>query len=398
MVLLTSTPFAVNSLETLDDDVLSDITGQEGITIDKSYRQSIEEFKYIDGDGDGSSGPGEISIKYLTIGDFSPGAYFINPPTPNGPVQEVQIVGQTIDATENGVLMFHGNIGGEGAEVNNFLGNIGLLPRTMGFSSNTIALNTVTDCFGVPPGNPCPETPSDPITNYGVTAEAATLRGGGNGIDIRMDGIYIGKADGSGQGNIGTLTVLNGATYMGSAAIYTLIDKYGIAGGKAGLLASTPGNLSQAAQFMNNSANKHIRRESLYSSKANGTGLHVQTENSNGIGGNIVYYTDTDGAGGNQIGVYGMGVFRIATADELGDNQDLATGTYIRPGYTEYDLDIEDGKVVFSNMIKSNSQTFNQVFIGDVVSATDPTNPTGIIGDFAILGNRWEGSQSIYAH
>ena len=53
---VASAPFAVNALEALDDEFLGDVTGQEGITIDKTYMNTIEEFQYVDGDGDGSCG------------------------------------------------------------------------------------------------------------------------------------------------------------------------------------------------------------------------------------------------------------------------------------------------------------------------------------------------------
>ena len=391
---ITAAPFAAQALETLDDEVLGEVTGQEGITIDRSYNNRIEEFTYIDSDGDGSGTAGKISLKNIAIGNYSDANLFLAPPTAyNGTTLfQMEVNGQTIDATANGVLISHGNIGFEPASsIDNKFNNIYLAPQTEQ-GSNHIALSV--DGGGI----------ADDLTDHGVTSSAAVLRGQADGLDINIGAIEIGNAN-SAQNSIGTVDILNAANFAGSAAVFTLIDKYGIAGGRAGLTASTPGSLTTAAQLFNNSSNQWLERLTLISSKASGTGVHIESENQNGIAGQAVYYTDTDGGvGGNQIGVYGMSVFRIATTDGLGDNQDIQNGTFLRPGYTEFDLDVEGGKLVMSNMIKSNSMVLNQIFIGSVMDATKPGNPgtvnapTGIIGGIAILGNRWEGSQSIYAH
>jgi len=386
---ITAASFSAQALEVLEDDALSEVTGQEGITIDRSYRQAIEEFKYVDADGDGVGGSGEISIKGLLVGDFTDSNLFFGAPTPMGGVGEIAVNGITIDATENGVLINHGYVGTAGGTGVNLNGTIKIAPETDG--SGLIAMTKACDpTFGC--------TVDTTLDDYGVTVDKATFVGSGNGLDMRMEGAYIGKVDGSGQGKIGSFTLLNAGSYVGSTGIYVMVDKYGVAGGRSNILASSAGSLTQATELFNNSANTWITRETRYSSKNNGTGIHIETENSNGIGGQAVYYTDTDGTGGNQIGVYSMSTFRLATADELGDNQDMATGTFLRPGYTEYDLDVDDGKLVMSNMIKSSSTLMNQIFIGDIVSATDPINPTGIIGSMALFGNRWEGTQKIYAH
>jgi len=100
---IAAAPLSVNALEALDDDFLGDVTGQEGISIDKTYINTIEEFQYIDGDGDGSTGAaaGKIVISGITID--SNGSF-------------VSETGQTIDATANGVRIGNAAIGDIGTD------------------------------------------------------------------------------------------------------------------------------------------------------------------------------------------------------------------------------------------------------------------------------------------
>jgi len=397
---ITATPFATQALETIDDETLSNVTGQEGITIDQYTRQAIEEFTYVDGDGDGSGSAGKVSLKYISIGNIIDSNFVSNPLTEahlNATVQLMNSNDMTIDATANGVLINHGKIGGVGSHVSNETGSLYIPPRTTtaenigGVDHYFMGTSVIEDCFGLP-ANCGNYVVDEDLRDHGVTTDAATLKAPGNGMDVRVSMIEIGKEDGSGMGNIGSFHMLNASNWMSSAAIWVMVDDFGIAGGDV-----TAGPGSQATELFNNNGNQWVPIQSQISSKTNGTGVHIQTEYG-GVGGQAVFYTDTDGTGGNQIGVLGMGTFRIATSDELGDNQDIYSGTHIRPGYTEFDLDVEDGKLVMSNMIQSNSTMLHQVFIGSVVNATDVYNPTGIIGGFAILGNRVEGSVSIYAH
>ena len=195
-----------------------------------------------------------------------------------------------------------------------------------------------------------------------------------------VGGIEIGNANGA-QNSIGSLMVLNQSNYAGSARILMLNTKFGAGG-----------NL---VDMLNNNANKFIEGQVLISSKTSGTGVHITQESSGGA--QAVIYTDTDGAGGNQMGIIGLATFRIVSDDSLDGHYD-STGNYLRGQRSEFDLDVEDGKLVLSNQIQEGSTIMNKIFIGDAGAAMDAVNPTGVIGGIAILNNRWEGSTSIYAH
>ena len=106
---IAAAPLSVNALEALDDEFLGDVTGQEGITIDKEYLNTIEEFKYIDGD----VGGGAVSIKNLTVG---------NTEATGGLVLEE---GMMIDAAANGVLITAARISGKDTNIGSIeLGNV----------------------------------------------------------------------------------------------------------------------------------------------------------------------------------------------------------------------------------------------------------------------------------
>jgi len=98
---LTILPITTFALEAMEDDAMEEVSGQEGITIDQSYGNTIEQFQYIDGDGDGSGETaGQISVTDIQIGDLSNAACLTD-----------CAVGQQIDATDNGVIIGNPNIG-----------------------------------------------------------------------------------------------------------------------------------------------------------------------------------------------------------------------------------------------------------------------------------------------
>ena len=107
---IAAAPLSVNALEALDDEFLGDVTGQEGITIDKEYLNTIEEFKYVDGD----VGGGAVSIKNLEIGDFDA----------SGNLGTILEEGMMIDAAANGVLITAARISGKDTNIGSIeLGN-----------------------------------------------------------------------------------------------------------------------------------------------------------------------------------------------------------------------------------------------------------------------------------
>jgi len=78
-----------HALDALEDDELKDISGQEGISIDQNYMNTIEEFQYIDTDGNaydiiGTAGSGKIVITGDIIVDLSdPDAGTLTAPSGN---------------------------------------------------------------------------------------------------------------------------------------------------------------------------------------------------------------------------------------------------------------------------------------------------------------------------
>ena len=66
LVAAIAAPFSsVHALEALDDSVLSDMTGQSGVTIELETRVTMDSFTWIDTDGEGG-----VSMRGLTIGGF----------------------------------------------------------------------------------------------------------------------------------------------------------------------------------------------------------------------------------------------------------------------------------------------------------------------------------------
>jgi len=384
---IASAPFTANSLEALDDEFLGDVTGQEGITIDRTYMNTIEEFQYVDSDGDGSGTEGKIRVTDIEIGDFANSYGIASAIDDTGTLGQITESGQMIDATANGVLITAANVGTEAATLfNNSTDQFGIVGiGAVGAYQDDIL---ETDSSG------SISALSTLVASGLISSEAAELKAFGNGKDIRIGGIEIGNENGD-LNSIGTATIINAGNYATSGRILTLIDKYSVAGGAVGVTTDASGNitgLNQAGNLFVNNANTFIERQTLISSKSDGT-TGVVIESEGGMSAQALYYTDTDTSSNNSIGVYGLNVFRIASSDELGDNADNASGTYIRGSYSYMEIDVEDGKLVLSNQIKESNMVANSIFIGDVETYSD-----GSLGGIAILGNRWEGSTSIYAH
>jgi len=146
---IAAAPFAANALEALDDEFLGDVTGQEGITIDQTYINTIEEFQYVDGDGDGTSGAaaGKIVISGITI-DSNGG--------------QVSETGMTIDAAANGVRIGEAQIGDIGNDATSGK-DIRIDGISIGNSAN--ALNSIGSVT------------IDNSHNYLTTADMTTIEG-----------------------------------------------------------------------------------------------------------------------------------------------------------------------------------------------------------------------------
>ena len=108
----------VFALEAMDDESLSAISGQEGITIDQTSYNTIEEFVLLDGDGDGS-GPGRVNLNNWQIGNFRGLDLQSNTPSTNN---MLTVTGKTIDATSDGVIITEGHIESQGGIVINDAG------------------------------------------------------------------------------------------------------------------------------------------------------------------------------------------------------------------------------------------------------------------------------------
>lgn len=381
---ITMAPFAAQALESLDDEFLGDVTGQEGITIEQEYFNTIEEFQYVDGDGSGTVG--KVKVTGIEIGDFSGESWARAvggqaPFDPNGTLTTTHTK-TSIDAAANGVLITTEEVG-DAATVP--MVNVAASPFSASApltdASGNIQYNasqgriaTVADAAG-----------SDVIVDMQNPANGATvqLMSKANGKDTRIGGIEIGNANGQ-LNSIGSITMMNSGNWLASSRVLVLNNKFGVTGGSsAGLLF--------------NNANRYIEGQTLISSKTSGTGVHIVAEGTN-TGAEAAYYEDTDGgAGGNQIGVIGLVQFRLADTDDINSvDRELDSGTYLRGTRSEFDLDVEDGKLVLSNQIQDSSTVLNQVFIGNVNAAA--ATGAGVIGGIAILGNHWEGKTSIYAH
>ena len=552
---IASAPFAANALEALDDEFLGDVTGQEGISIDKSYTNTIEEFQYIDGDGDGSSGAaaGKVKITDIRVGNYSNRRDMIDldGSGTDFTLGEVMENNLRVDATENGVLITGADIGFESNTVTNtgWLAASPAVQAVLGGASGATAaaqaaaLTTASyfDNAGVPQGALPGMTPgalidgsplsdatgqmifqvdasmtgtaaitgndlttstagqvglgalapaagtfvsandylvmqtntaiidggsaaingalvgaliaqpngiNDPaaaaaflgnpanagavagLTNamagsiidaaggtggvggpmdpdgdgqLGLTlggflttadsaagiaagtalrSEAAALRGRANGKDTFIGGIEIGNAAGA-SNSIGSLMVIDQTNYAPSSSILVMTTKFGI-------------GANNIVALLNNNANKFIEGQMRISSKNSGTGVNITTEASQGAG--AIVYTDTDGTGGNQIGLIGLSQFRLTTQDDIDGVMDNANGTYFRGVRSGFDLDVEDGKVVLSNQFSEGNTMINKIFIGDLSNAAKFSGASDVVGSIAIIGNRWNGSTSLYAH
>ena len=305
-------PFAANALEALDDEFLGDVTGQEGITIEETSWNTIEEFRYVDGDGDlTQDASGNVLAGTIALSDIKVGSLGVDA-SGNATIAGVKTVTE-IDAAYNGVLITTKQVGDDAPSVN-----------ALGFA---------------------------------------------DGQDISIGGIYLGAANGT-QNSIGTVTIANAATYATADAL-TLLAGFGVSG-----------------SIIANNGNSHIEKQTLISSKADGTtGVHIVTEG----GGMIQSVTYTDGAlnnGTNSITIAGLAQFRTADTDDIDSvASSYATGNYIRGTRTEFDLDVEGGAVVLSNYKANSSMTIGGIYIGSTS-----------IGSIAILGSETQGEISISAH
>ena len=109
---IATASFSSHALQEMDDASMGDVTGQEGITIDQIYANTIEEFQYVDADGDGTTGAsaGKIKITGIGIGVDANDDGLINTSDTS---ERVHIFGQEIDAAANGVRIKAGRIGDE---------------------------------------------------------------------------------------------------------------------------------------------------------------------------------------------------------------------------------------------------------------------------------------------
>jgi len=358
---IASAPFAANALEALDDEFLSDVSGQEGITIETNTYQTIEEFQYVDGDGDGS-GAGKVVAKNISIGDFSSdfsrvlgvdgsgNPIFATLDNDTSDLSGVTVI-TDIDAAANGVLITNKQLGEAGYQL---------------------------------AGAGTPADPTDDVYTFG------------NGQDTHIGSIELGGTDASGNAqmaSIGSVTILNQTNWVNPSLVSDAVSKYNL----VNTTTATGIGLALAAN------NNFVEAQTLISSKSSGTGVHIATEASS-IGAEAVYYTDTDGTGGNQVGVIHLLNFRLTNTDELGADQvayaDLDDPTngakYIRGSKTEFDLDVDGGKLVLSNYKSQGSTIMNKIFIGEVNSAY--AAGAGVIGSIGIYGNTTQGTISISAH
>jgi len=390
---IAAAPFSVTALEALDDEFLGEVTGQEGITIEQDSFTTIEEFQYVDGDGDGSNGPGKVILSNIRKGDFSndipvqmamTGTPYATDPA-NAPLGTMRQLTE-IDATANGVLITTKEIGYESnIVVTNDLTSptspeMGLTDASGNLqwnaTTNKIAKLSDSATNAAVPGT---YTITDIVDASGNTVKNLTK---GNGLDIHVGGILLGNANGA-MNSIGSLTVLNMGNFIPAQAIVDM-ERFGVGDGRID-------------DIMFNNANKFLEVQTLVSSKTSGTGVHIVTESAN-AGAHAVYYEDTDGGvGGNQIGVLQLANFRLADTDDINSvDRELDSGTYLRGARSEFDIDVEGGKLVLSNQIQDSSTILNKIFIGNVNTAT--LTGAGVIGGVAILGNHTEGTTSIYAH
>jgi len=427
---IATAPFTANALEALDDDFLGDITGQEGISIDKNYQNTIEEFKYIDGDGsDGTQG--SVSLTDIEIGEFTDGvaAPFggrngsgLDGFDLNGALTNVWERGQKIDAAANGVLITGAMIGEESIILDNQMtanvlpaahplstanGGAAMLPTLVLTSAmsdganfanvmdNALSSLPPTDASGnvlIDQDGPGPAGPTQLLNENGDPIKLRATYG--NGKDIRIGGIelgYAGATNGA-TNSIGTLHVVNINNYASMNRVQQ-IGKY-----FTRFNGATPASQADTMGLIVKNSEKWIQAETLISSKSSGTGVVIVSEG--GLGGQAVVYTDTDGAGENQVGVIGMASFRFTDNNLLSDDNDTATGQYLRGAKTTTTIDVEDGKLKL-HQVKDGNTVLGKIFIGDVNRAQShlvARADKGVIGGISILGNHWEGTTYISGH
>ena len=232
---IAAAPFAANALEALDDEFLGDVTGQEGITIDKEYINTIEEFQYVDADGDGSSGAaaGKIVIGGITI-DSNGG--------------NVVETGQTIDATANGVLIGAAAIGtgtGDGKDIR---------INSIQFGNSSSALNSIGSVTIDDSHNwltTAVDTTIESVTNVTTTQAALVNLGGttlisskttGTGVVItsesfgRTESITYSDHDGGGESSGNSVSIVGVTSFRlaDSADAWDDATNYNLTGATAG--------------------------------------------------------------------------------------------------------------------------------------------------------------------
>lgn len=114
-------PFAQAEMASIDDVMLSEMTGQAGITIDVDLQMTIAAIKYVDQDG--LTGSGAITMRNIAVGDITYDPAAITAQNPTGMVLgTAQIRGITIDvdATKGLVIGLEqiGDTSGNGIDIN----------------------------------------------------------------------------------------------------------------------------------------------------------------------------------------------------------------------------------------------------------------------------------------
>ena len=99
---IAAAPFT-QAMEAMDDALLSEMTGQAGITIDVDLKMSIDAIKYVDSDGAASATQGALTMRGLTVGGDA---------GVNGDIAEIRGVTIDVDGTD-GLVIGIGQIGGD---------------------------------------------------------------------------------------------------------------------------------------------------------------------------------------------------------------------------------------------------------------------------------------------
>jgi len=341
---ISTVPFTVSALEALDDEFLGEITGQEGITIDQHYANTIEEFKYVDGDGDGVSGPGEISVTNIQVGASNQ--------VVGGSIDmltdRIYTTGMTIDASATGVLIGEARIGDD--TTGTFVGGKDLL------------------IGGIHLGNAAGGTNS--IGSIAVIDQSNYMGVGG---------ANLGTYDASGNLASGLVSVAGQKLYSNAYA-----TEFGSSGDA--VAADAAGDAAIAAMIAANTDNSWITGTTLISSKTSGTGVVISSDSFSYIG--EVQYSDHENGGvydtSNTIEIESITTFRMGDGTEREANN---SGNVIMGAYSTMTIDVEAGKLVLSAQESMRSMTIDAIKIGGTS-----------VGSVAILGNHWVGTTSIYAH